>query len=192
MSNFWRSLDLPLDNCEIELDLSWWKYCIISEISWTAAVAQNPNANPPAPAVAATATTSAMFQINNAKLYVSVFALSINDNVKFLENIKQGFKRIVSWNKYRSEIATQPRNNNLDYLIDPTFKNIDRLFLLSLKKNGNNDPTRDSLDRYYVPLVEKKTRKKASKKKQEAYEKPIEISRIDDYTTGHLLDFSYH
>ena len=83
LSNFWRSLDLPLVNCEMELDLSWWKYCIIPEISRTAAVAENPNANPPAPAVAATATTSTTFQINNAKLYVSVFALSINDNVKF-------------------------------------------------------------------------------------------------------------
>ena len=77
----------------------------------------------------------------------------MNDNIKFLENIKQGFKRTVSWNKCRSEITTQPKNNNLDYLIDPTFRNINRLFVLSFK-NGNNDLTRDSLVKYYMPLVE--------------------------------------
>ena len=92
-------------------------------------------------------------QINNAKLYVPVVFLSINDNIKFLENIKQVFKTTISWNKFRSEITTQPQNNNLDYLIDPTFRNINRLFLLSLK-NGDNDPTRDLFDKYYMPLVE--------------------------------------
>ena len=79
--------------------------------------------------------------------------LSINDNIKFSENIKQGFIKTISWNKYKSEITTQPKNNNLDYLIDPTFRNINRLFLL-LFKNGSNDPTRDSIDEYYMLLVE--------------------------------------
>ena len=97
--------------------------------------------------------TAATFQINNAKLYVLVVALSINNNINFLENIKQGFKRTISWNKYRSEITTQPKNNNLDYLIDPTFRNINRLFVL-LFKNGNDDPTRDSFDKHYMPLEE--------------------------------------
>ena len=78
--------------------------------------------------------------------------MTFKDNIKFLENIKQGFKRAISWNKYRSEIATQSKNNNLDYLIDPTFRNINRLFVLSFK-NGNNDPTRDSFEKYYMPLV---------------------------------------
>ena len=55
--------------------------------------------------------------IANTKLYAPVVTLSINDNIKFLENIKQGFKRTISWNKYSSEITIQPKNNNLDYLI---------------------------------------------------------------------------
>ena len=59
---------------------------------------------------------------------------------------------VISWNKKRSEITTQPKNNNLDYLIDPRFINIDRLFVLSFK-NGNNDPARDSFNKYYMPLV---------------------------------------
>ena len=53
------------------------------------------------------------------KLYVAVVTLSINA-IKFLKNIKQEFKRTISFNKYSSEITTQPKNNNLDYLIDPT------------------------------------------------------------------------
>ena len=79
------------------------------------------------------------------------FTLSINDNIKFLENIKQGLKKTISWNKYRSEITTHPKNNSLDYLIDPTFRNINRLFILSFK-DSDNDPTRNSFNKYYMPL----------------------------------------
>ena len=91
--------------------------------------------------------------ITITKLHVPVVTLSKNDTIKFLENIKQGFKRTISWIKYRSEITTQTKNNNLDYLIDPPFRNINRLFVLSFK-NGNDDPTRDSFGKHYMPLVE--------------------------------------
>ena len=74
-----------------------------------------------------------MFQIANVKVDVAVVTLSINDNIKFLKNIKQGFKRTISWNKYRSQITAQPKNNHLKYLIDPTFRNINRSFVLSHK-----------------------------------------------------------
>ena len=110
-------------NCEIELDLSWSKECIISEISIKPRIPGNPDANPPVQEVALMQTTGATFEINNAKLYVPVVTLSTNDNIKSLENIKQRFKRTISWNKHRSEITTQIKNNNLDYLIDPTITN---------------------------------------------------------------------
>ena len=137
-------------SCEIEIDLSWSNNCV-SVISITSAVPGNPDTNPPVLDVAAI-QTSATFPINNAKLYVPVATLYLNEKNKFLENIKQGFKITISWNKYRSEITTQPKNNNLDYLIDPTFRNINRLFVLSFK-NGNDDPMRDSFDKYYIPLM---------------------------------------
>ena len=114
--------------------------------------------------------------------------------------VKEGFKRTIFWNKYRSEITAQAKSNNLDYLIDPTFININRLFVLSFK-NGDNDPTRDSFKKYYMSLVEIKDFNvlidnkpffdQPVKKKQEVYQKLIEMSRNDDYTTGNLLDFSY-
>ena len=77
--------------------------------------------------------------------HVPVVTLSIDDKIKFLEKIKQGFKRTISWNKYRSEITTQSKNNNLDYLIDPTFRNTNRFFVPSFK-NGNDDIPRNSFD----------------------------------------------
>ena len=64
-------------------------------------------ANPSVPAAEKTETTSSAFQINTANFYVPVVTLSINDNIKFLENRKQGFKRTTSWNKYRSETTIQ-------------------------------------------------------------------------------------
>ena len=146
-------------------------------------------------------TTGATFQINNAKLYVPVVTLSINNNIKFLENIKQGSKRKISWNKYRSEITTQPKNNYLDYLIDPIFRNINKLFVL-LFKNDDDDPTRYYFEEYYMPLIENKDFNALIgnktffdppvKNKQEAYKKVVEMSRNNDITTGNLLDYFYH
>ena len=117
----------------MELDLSWKKDCVLIE--------QNYN------------IIRLNFMITSTKLYVPVFTLSINDNINFLENIMQGFKRAISWNKYRSEIIKQTKSNNLDYLVDPTFRNVNRLFFLSFK-NGDNDSTRNSLDRNNILLVE--------------------------------------
>ena len=68
LSNFWRFLNLPLINCEIELDLPWSKKCIIPEISVTLTIPANPDANPHVQEVTTTQTTGATFQINNAKL----------------------------------------------------------------------------------------------------------------------------
>ena len=141
----------------------------------------------------AATTTGATFQINNAKLYVPVVTLLINDNIKFLENIKQGFKRTISWNKYRSEITAQPKNNNLDYLIDPKFRNINRLFVPSFK-SGNDDSTRYSFDKYNMPFViyNKPFFVHSVKNKQEVYEKLVEMLKNNDHTTGNLLDYLYH
>ena len=110
--------------------------------------------------------------------------MSINGNNKFIENIKQRFKRMTSWNKYRSEITAEPKSNNLDYMIDPIFRNINVFF--SIKKSDNN-PGRDSCDMNYMPLVEindfkalidnKPNLDQPTKNKQEANEK---LSRHDD------------
>ena len=93
ISEFWRFINLPIIKCEIELNWSWSKECMISEISITPRIAAHPDANPPVPGVTAIQTTGATFQINDTKIYVPVDTLSINDNIKVLENIKQGLKK---------------------------------------------------------------------------------------------------
>lgn len=69
--------------------------------------------------------------ITSTKIYVPAVTLFINDDIKSLENTKQEYKRTISWNKYRSKITAQPKNNNLYCMIDLTFKNIKRFFVLS-------------------------------------------------------------
>ena len=124
---------MPFIKCEVELDLKWSKNCVLIEED--------------------DQIIGVSFIITSTKLSVTVVTFSINVNIKFLENIKRGFKRTISWNKYRSEITKQPKNNNLDYLINPTFRNMNRLFVLSFKY-GNNEPTRYFFDKYYMPLAE--------------------------------------
>ena len=86
---------MPLINCEIDHDLSWSKYCVIFEILRADAVA----ANRPNPAREVIETSGATFQINSDKLYIPAATLCINDNIKFLQNTKQGFRRTASWKK---------------------------------------------------------------------------------------------
>ena len=68
--------------------------------------------------------------------------------------MKQGFKRAIACNKYRSDITTQPENKNFDCVIDPTFRNINRLFLISFKNEDDDDFSRNSFNDYYMTLFE--------------------------------------
>ena len=95
---------------------------------------------------------NAIFQITDTKLHVPVVSLSKENHIKLLEQLKSGFKRTIKWNKYRSQMTIQPQNNNLNYLIDPTFTNVNKLFVLSFPRNNNTD-RRYSFLNYYVPKV---------------------------------------
>ena len=109
LSNFWRTLEMPLINCEITLDLNWSEDCVI--------VATN---------VADEVTT---FSITDTKLYVPVVALSTQDSAKLLEQLKSGFKRTVNWHKYQIKVSTERQNQYLNFLIDPSFQGVNRLFV---------------------------------------------------------------
>ena len=93
-----------------------------------------------------------MRHLKDTKLYVPVVTLSNENDTKLLEQLKSGFNRTIKWNKYRSQMTIQPQNNNLSYLIDPTFTNVNRLFVLSFTRNAEGD-NRDSFSHYYVPNV---------------------------------------
>ena len=79
------------------------------------------------------------FQITDTKLYVSVVTLSKENDKKLLEQLISGFKRTVEWNKYRSQTTIQPQNNNLNFLIDPTFTKVNRLLALPFARNTEGD-----------------------------------------------------
>ena len=80
---------------------------------------------------------NATFQITDIKLYVPVVTLSKENDIKPLEQLKLEFKRTIKWNKYRSQMTVQLQNRNLNYLINPTFTNVNRLFALSFPTNSN-------------------------------------------------------
>ena len=79
LSHFWRSLEMPLINCKVELSLNWIENCVLT----TAA-----NAN------------KAIFKITDTKLYVPIVTLSAEDNAKLSKLLSEGFKRTVYWNEH--------------------------------------------------------------------------------------------
>ena len=123
LSNFWRTLNISWINCEVELILTLPKNCVLADM--TARVTGNNN-DPPA--------TGLEFEIKVTKLYVLVVTLSKEDDTKLLKQLKPGFKRTIKGNKYRSQMTIQNNNNNLKYLTDPIFINVNRLFVLSIEK----------------------------------------------------------
>ena len=131
-------------------------------------------------------------------MYVPGVTLSTKNDNKLLEQLKTGFKRrTINWSKYRSEMATQTKTNNLNYLIDPTFNKVNRLFVLSFE----NDDDRFSFSNYYTPKVEikdfsvlidgKSFFDVPVENKEKTYEKIIEMSKSNDYAIVNLLDYEY-
>ena len=195
LSNSWRNLNIPLINCGVNLTLTWFKNCVLIKKSTRDA---DYDADPIVYEVYN--PENAIFQITDTKLYVPVVSLSKENDIKLLEQLKSGFKKTIKWSKYRSQMTIQPQNNNLNYLIDPTFTNVNRLFVLSFPIN-NNTGSRYSYSNYYVPKVKisdfnvlidgKSFFDFPVKNEEEAYEKIIEMSNNNDYTAGNLLDFAY-
>ena len=179
LGNFWRALNIPLISCEVSLELKWNKTCVITSLE-----ERQVDAGPPVVR-------------DNCKLYILVVTLSKDDEIKLLTNLKSGFKREIIWNKYRSQMTTEAINNNLNILIDPSFTNVNRLFVLAYQ----NVDDKQSYDEFYLPKVMVKDYNiiidklaffgLPIKTEEEAYEKIIDISRNNEYTTGNLLDYDY-
>ena len=125
-------------------------------------------------------------------MYVAVVTLSTENDNKLLGRLKTRFKRTIKWDKYRSEMFNKTKNNNLNYLIDPTFTKVNRLFVLSFE----NEDDRTSFSKYFTASVEIKDFNvlicgkgffdTPTKNKEEAYEGIIEMFRNIDDTTGSL------
>ena len=179
LSNFWRTLEMPLINCEVNLILTWSSTCVL--------IATNtPNQN-------------ATFAITDTKLYVPVVTLSTQENTKFFQQLKSGFKRVINWNKSLSKAELLAQNPNLNHLVEPNFQGVNRLFVLAFE----NDDDRTSDDKYYLPTVDIKDYN-IMINGENFLDQPIKNNKVtydnirkiatgygDDYTTGCLLDYPY-
>ena len=186
LGNFWRALNIPLISCEVSLELKWDKNCIITSLEQRDIGGGNRDNAP----------TGATLAINACKLYVPAVTLSKDDEIKLLTNLKSGFKREIIWNKYRSQMTTEPVNNNLNILIDPTFTNVNRLFVLAYQNADDRQSfcqfyLRNVMVKDYNVIIDKLAFFDLPIKTEEAYEKIIDISRNNEFTTGKLLDYDY-
>ena len=102
LRNFWRTLNIPLINCEIKLILNWSKNCALADMMVRAAGNNN---DPPA----IVTPTGIEFQITDMRLCIPVVTLPTENDKKLLEQLTLGFKRTVKWNKYRSPMTIQPQ-----------------------------------------------------------------------------------
>ena len=139
LGNFWRALNIPLISCEASLELKWNKTCVITSQQIGVNLDGGNTAVP----------TGATLTINNCKLYIPVVTLSKDDEIKLSTNLKSGFTREIIWNKYRSQMSTEATNNNLNILINPTFSNVNRLFVLAYQTADY----RQSFSQFYLPKV---------------------------------------
>ena len=181
LSNFFRSLEVPLINCKIKLNLTWKKGCVLS-----------------------TDAGDAVFIINDTKMYVPVVTLSKEDNKDCIEQQNKGFQRSIYWNEYKTkEINENADANVFKYInLDPSFQGVNRLFVMAYNR-ANGQPARNGQRKYYLPRIDLE-KYNVIIDGRNFYDNPIEsdiekyrelkkvmIGKGEDYTTGSLLDFNY-
>ena len=181
LSNFFRSLEMPLIKCKIKLNLTWKKECVLS-----------------------TDAGNAVFIINDTKMYVPVVTLSKEDNKDFIEQQNKGFQRSIYWNEYKTkEINENADANVFKYInLDPSFQGVNRLFVTAYNR-VDGQPNRDDQRKYYLARIDL-NKYNVIIDGRNFYDNPIEsdiekyrelkkvmIGKGEDYTTGSLLDFAY-
>ena len=129
LSIFWRTLEILLIKCAINLILTS-SNCVITS-----------------------STSAEAFSITYAKHYVSVVTLATVDNARLLQGLKSSFKKkTVKWNEHQSKVTIERQNEYLDNLIDPRFQGLNTLFALSFENNAN----RTGNTEYFLPKLEMK------------------------------------
>ena len=137
LSIFWRSLEMPLINCKVEISLKWIENCML------------------------TSANTATFKITDAKLYIPIVTLKTEDNVKLSKLLNKGFKRPIYWNEYKvmpNKIVEIAANNGEKYireLLDSSWQGVKRLFVLAYNNTaGNNQVSIDSYKKHFLPRVQ--------------------------------------
>ena len=201
VGSFFRSLEMPLVNCKIDLELTWHKDCMISSVN-------------------AAAGQVVSFMITNAKLYVPVVTLSTKGNNNLTKQLNDGFKRTIYWNQYVSKPFPETPHKKTGitrFALDAAFQGVNRLFVLAFEDTRADEATdapaprnlvanrviRDSYRKYFVPCVDI-TSYNVLIDGRNFYDQPIndsirkyeEVRKIatgkgDNYATGCLLDYDY-
>ena len=182
LSNFFRSLEMPLINCKIKLNLTWKKeYRLLTDAG------------------------EAVFIVNDTKLYVPVVTLTKEDK-DFVEQQNKGFQRSIYRNEYKTrEQNVRSDNNNTNIVryisLDPSFQGVNRLFVITYSRLANQ-PTRDNrrkhlpridLNKYNVIIDERNFYDNPIESDTKKYRelKKVMIGKGEDYTTGSLLAYNY-
>ena len=197
VSNFFRSLESPLVNCKINLELTWHKDCIISRAD-------------------AAAGQVVMFMITDTKLYVPIATLSTKDNTNLTKRLNEGFKRTIYWNQYVPKPFPETpykKTGITRFAFDAAFQGVNKLFVLAFEDTRTNNPAplnlaanrviRNGYRKYFVPRVDN-TSYNLLNDGRNFYDQPIndsvrkcdKIRKIatgkgDNYATGCLLDYDY-
>ena len=200
VSSFFRSLEMPLVNCKIDLELTWHKDCMISSIN-------------------AAAGQVVSFMITNTKLYVPVVSLSTKDN-NLTKQLNDGFKRTIYWNQYTSKPFTEQAANKTGitrFALDAAFQGVNRLFVLAFEDTCADEAAdapaprnlvanrviRNSYRKSFVPRVDITGynvlidgRNFYDQLINDSIRKYDEIRKIatgkgDNYATGCFLDYDY-
>ena len=182
LSNFFRSLEMPLINCKIKLNLTWKKEYVLSNQAG-----------------------AAVFIINDTKMYVPVVNLPKEDNKDFIEQQNKVFQRSIYWNEYKTKELNSDANANVfKYInLDPSFQGVNRLFVMAYDNNDDNRPTKNGQRKYYLRRIDFKKYNviidgrnfydNTIESDIEIYSelKKVMIGKGEDYTAGSLLDFNY-
>ena len=130
--------------------------------------------------------------------------MSKEDNKDFIEQQNKGFQRSIYWNKYKTkEISENGDDNAVKYInLDPSFQGVNRLFIIAYTRVAGQ-PDRNSQQKYYLPRIDLK-KYNVIIDGRNFYDNPIEsdiekyrelkkvmIGKVEDYTTGSLLDYNY-
>ena len=197
LSNFMFNLDFLLINSEIELILKWTEDCVLTEKATREfrAAEDGPPALDGVPAI--NRPKDLKFSVTDSKLYVPVVTLQTEYQNQLYKELKTGISVDFTWSNNRSQMINQTATNNLKFLIDPTFTNVNRSFVLAFP----NEEERRSFSKYYTPTVEIKDYNVIIdgepfyeipiKNKEETYKAIIELIRNDLLRTRNEFNFEY-
>ena len=131
LSNFMFKLDFVMINTEIELILKWFQNCVLTGRVTRTEIAEGDDPAAESRVLPINSPTKLIFNITDCKMYVPIVTLQEKYENKFFEGLKTGIHIDFKWKRYRTQIINQPATNNLNFLIDPTFNNVNRLFVLT-------------------------------------------------------------